>query len=299
MYDVAIIGAGPAGLSAAINAAAEGLSTVIIGDHMGGQAGTSSLLENVLGFPHGISGPDLAQRAAKQALRMGAEFRQGKVNAINAFSGQFDLYMNHGPSIDARSVIIACGVQYRRPEWARAYERHGVHYSAAPGLVRSLTRRNHAIVVGGGNSSGQAVTYLAKFFDHVTLVVRGPTLDTTMSHYLRERIEETPNIKCEFNTEISRVHSLGLGHIDTVVFTDGTQSRVDELFVMVGADPDCKFAGVATDDRGFILTDEAYRTHTPGVYAVGDIRSNNIKRCSSAIGEGAACIQTVYRDLHS
>lgn len=297
-YDVIIIGAGPGGLSAAINAAAEGLSTLVLYNRFGGQAGGSSRLENVLGFPEGISGPILLERASAQARRLGADIEYAQVSDLEFHHDMYVVRAATGIEYYARSVVLACGVQYRRPDWAKLYEGHGVHYAATPSLIRGLTRKDNAAVVGGGNSSGQATEFLAEHYDHVDLIVRGPDL-STMSKYLFDRISNNPRVDIHYDTEVDQL--TGDRHLQGIHLNNGKFLRSQEIFVMIGADPNCNFADwISRDKKGFVVTDNEYRVHgSERLYAIGDLRADNIKRAASAIGEGAACIQSVFRDLKS
>lgn len=296
MYDLAIIGGGPAGLSAAVNAACEGLETILLAEHIGGQAGTSSRIENFLGFPAGISGPALTDRACKQAQKFGAVIHEGRVEQLR---NGFELVMLGGSRIKARSVVIACGAQYRRPEWAIPYENKGIHYACTAEVVRHSGKETVA-VVGGGNSAGQAAMFLASKVRHVHLVVRGTDLADTMSHYLYSRILETPNIDIHYQTNTVSVLANSAGRVGALEFADGQVLPVSDVYVMIGASPNCHFLGdlAETDNKGFIVTNDVFETSLAGLYAVGDIRSGSIKRVANAAGEGAACIQRVFAFLN-
>lgn len=300
MHDVAIIGAGPAGLSAAVNAAAEGLETVIVAEHVGGQAGTSSLIENIIGFPEGISGPALTAKACTQAEKFGALLHHGVVEGVKRSEPHknYLLSMRGGSNILARSIIVACGVQYNIPKWAENVRR-GVHYACTADVVRHAGHETVA-VIGGGNSAGQAAMFLAGKVKHVHLIVRGKKLADGMSHYLYSRIAETSNIEIHFETNIQRLlldEKLHIGSVET----DRGIFPISDVYIMIGAKPQCGFMGdlVGLDDHGFIMTNDVFETITPGIYAVGDIRARSIKRVANAAGEGAACIQRVFHFLHS
>lgn len=297
MHDVAIIGAGPAGLSAAVNAAAEGLETIIVAEHIGGQAGTSSLIENIIGFPEGISGPALTAKACTQAEKFGALMHQGRVDLVEAGPTGFMIHLHGGSNFLARSVVVACGVQYNIPKWAEGIKR-GVHYACTADVVRHAGHETVA-VIGGGNSAGQAAMFLANKTKHVHLIVRGKKLADGMSHYLYKRILETPNIQLHFETDTKQLVLDEHRHVKGIE-TDKFSIPVSDVYIMIGAKPQCGFMGglVELDDHGFIVTNDVFETSTPGIYAVGDIRARSIKRVANAAGEGAACIQRVFQFLH-
>jgi len=293
-YDVAVIGAGPAGLAAAVNAAAEGLSTVVIGARLGGQAGTSSRIENFLGFPDGISGPHLTERACKQAKKFGAVIVKDHVVGLSGRS----IYLAHTSTIQARSIVLACGVRYNRPDWAKPFEHHGVHYSCTANELRGMKDRNAVAVIGGGNSAGQAALFLSDHVGLVYMLIRGHALSETMSNYLYKRILAKENIHVIFQTDTQALHPSPCGrHIAQVETTNGTYA-VSDVFVMIGAHAECEFAHVEADAKGFIVTNDRFETSIPGIYAVGDIRSGSVKRAANAAGEGSAVIQRVYAFLN-
>lgn len=302
LHDVAIIGGGPAGLAAAIGAASEGLNTVVLCERLGGQAGTSSRIENFLGFPQGVSGPDLTKRAYKQALKFGAKFREAGCINIEQSPGIYRLHTTDGgPAIEARSVIIATGAAYRRLDPATDCERfegRGVHYVATAEDVSANCRCDEVVVVGGGNSAGQAAMFLSGVAKRVHVVVRWSNLRETMSGYLIERLEAAPNVTCHFETEVEalqgddRLRAVALrrkdGSVEVIAATD--------IYVMIGASPNAGFLqGVCgVDAKGFIETDEAYQTKRPGLFAVGDVRSGSVKRVANAVGEGSAVIPKLW-----
>lgn len=296
MFDVVVIGGGPAGLSAALNAACEGLETILIADHIGGQAGTSSRIENFIGFPGGISGPALTDRACRQAQKFGAIIHEGRVASIR---DNYEVVLQGGSRFKTRALILACGAQYRRPDWALPYENKGIHYACTAEVVRHSGHETVA-VVGGGNSAGQAAMFLSTKVKHVHLVVRGKSLAETMSHYLYSRIINTPNIEIHFQTNTAKVLANSRGRVGALEFADGQVLSVSDVYVMIGATPNCHFLDgmIETDCKGFINTNEVFETSKPGVYAVGDVRSGSIKRVANAAGEGAACIQRVFRFLN-
>ncbi|GAA1076791.1 NAD(P)/FAD-dependent oxidoreductase [Tsukamurella spumae] len=313
--DVAIIGAGPAGLAASVYAASEGLKTVVIeAEAVGGQAGTSSMIRNYLGFPRGISGMRLTQRALAQAQRFGVVFHTGYT-----VTGLEQGDVHHHVLVDdrrlcARAIIVASGVSYRRLAVQSVEDRigAGVYYGAATGVARELTDRN-AVVVGGGNSAGQAAVHLSKFAREVSIVIRRSSLAATMSDYLIREIDTIPNITVIGGTEVVGAH--GAPHLEQLDLRDnatGTVRTVDAagLFLLLGADPNTSWApsSVVRDDHGFLLTGrdvppEAWGSPVPpaaletsirGVFATGDIRANSMKRVASATGEGASVVPLVH-----
>ena len=320
VHDVVVVGAGPAGLAAAVYAASEGLRVLVLeSSFAGGQAGSSSKIENYLGFPTGISGESLAARAYAQALKFGAEVAVAR-SAVRLDCGlrPHALDLGGGAQAKARAVVIASGVQYRKldvPEMAR-FVGVGV-YHAAGAMEAQLCNGEEVIVVGGGNSAGQAAVYLAPRAKHVHILVRGSGLAATMSRYLIDRIETSPNIT------VRSFHRLtgfdGGDHLERVRMEGNGEARlidVRHVFVMTGADPNTDWLKgcVALDAKGFVKTGpdldaadlEAWKlarppflleTSVPGVFAVGDVRAGSIKRVAAAVGEGSACIQMVHRFL--
>ena len=315
--DLAVIGAGPAGLAAAVYGASEGLTTVVLeSGAIGGQAGTSSMIRNYLGFPRGISGMRLAQRARNQALRFGAQFFTGwPVDQL--LPGEPHLLRTEGGDIRARSVVIASGVNYRKlgVESIEALVGNGVNYGAALTAARELEGRD-VVVVGGGNSAGQAAVHLARFARSVRLVVRRPGLEQTMSSYLIGEIAFTPRITVQTFTQV--VDGVGDPALERVTLEDtrtGERTTVPAagLFLLLGAEPQCEFLpdSIGTDDHGFVLTGRDVpqsawvdglppadlATTVPGVFAAGDIRSGSMKRVAAASGEGASVVPLVHRWL--
>jgi len=321
LYDVCIVGGGPAGLAAGVYAASEGLKTVIVErEAPGGQAGQSSAIENYLGFPKGLSGSDLAQRALAQVSRFGAELvlarevvgleQRGTVRAV-LFEG--------GGEVEARSVVVSTGVSYRRLE-AEGVERlqgKGIYYGATAADA-SQTADEMVYVVGGANSAGQAALNFAKHAKQVTLVVRGSELLATMSTYLVDRITAAPNITVRCATQVGAAD--GDGHLERLTLVERTSGDREEveaswLFVFIGASPRTDWLGapVARDSHGFVLTGPevvtsgapwllprapfALETSMPGVFAAGDVRLDSMKRVASAVGEGAMSIYLVHRYL--
>jgi thioredoxin reductase (NADPH) len=316
--DVAVVGGGPAGLAAAVYAASEGLRTILIErEAVGGQAGTSSLIRNYLGFPRGISGAELAQRAYQQAWLFGTRFVFAReVKKLEARGDRRILALSNGVEISARCVIIATGAAYRRLG-VPAVERFvgaGVFY-VVPVSDLNVLSGSRVVITGGGNSAGQAVLHLAKAARTVTLVVRGPSLEAGMSAYLIQQIRQTPNVEVRLRTEI--VDGEGDRVLERVVLSDlqsGARETVelDALFVLIGAEPHTEWlaGAVECDERGFVLTGgdlNARRasgrvpgrleTSMPGVFAVGDVRAGSVKRVASAVGEGSVAIQYVHEYL--
>jgi thioredoxin reductase (NADPH) len=317
VVDVAVVGAGPAGLAASVYAASEGLSTVVLeAEAIGGQAGTSSMIRNYLGFPRGISGMRLAQRARNQALRFGTDFFTGQVVE------ELRVGRDHAPhvlctdsgEVRARSVVVASGIAYRklRVEPIEELVGAGVYYGAAMTAAREMEDQD-VFVVGGGNSAGQAAVHLARFARSVTLLVRRPDLAGTMSSYLVGEIEYNPRISVRTCTTVvdgggdGRLEWLGLCDVRT-----GETERVPAygLFLLLGAEPHCDWLppDVARDEHGFVLTGrdvprerwvdglppESLATAVPGVFAAGDVRSGSMKRVASASGEGASVVALVH-----
>jgi thioredoxin reductase (NADPH) len=311
VYDVAIIGAGPAGLATAVYAASEGLSTIVVeGLAPGGQAGTSSRIENYLGFPTGISGQDLANRALVQAQRFGAQLViSRKVVALVAEPGRSLVVMEHGRRLSSRCVVIATGARYRSisAENYHRFEGEGIHYAATE-LEAALCGREAVAVVGGGNSAGQAALFLSSRVLQVHLIVRAGDLNATMSDYLIQRITAAPNIVLRTRSQITSLH--GADWLESVTIKtscNGDEETVEVcgLFVMIGATPNTEWlgAGVDTDSAGFIRTGAGtdgtttHGTSLPGVFAVGDVRSGSIKRVASAVGEGSVVVAEIHQYL--
>lgn len=306
IYDLAVIGGGPAGLSASMNAASEGLSTVLLAADPGGQAGTSSLIENYLGFPDGISGPELTSRALAQAEKFGCDRRSCTVEAVGkSNAGLFVITTEAGEVIRARAVIAATGARYNRlPEetGVSMYEDRGVHYACTAQTVPDR-KCTEVIVVGGGNSAGQAAVFMADRCDGVHLAVRRDGLRETMSDYLIRRIEDHPNITVHTRTVVhqvggkDRLSHATLRHLDTGVME---RLAITDLFVMIGAKPHSSFLrGLAElDEHGFVRAGLDKTTSTPGLFAVGDIRSGSVKRVANAAGEGASCVPAVWAYLN-
>jgi thioredoxin reductase (NADPH) len=312
IHDVVVVGAGPSGLAAAVYAASEGLSTLVIeGIAPGGQAGTSSKIENYLGFPTGISGQRLATRAQMQALKFGVHFVISRnVVSISQVAGVHRLLLAGGMTVSSRAVIIATGAQYRKlsVEDFDRFENQGIYY-AATAMESLLCRENEVIVVGGGNSAGQAAVFLSGIAKHVYLIVRASTLATTMSQYLISRIENSAHITVFTDSEIEEL--AGDSKLERVVWVnrkDGQRvSRsIGAIFVMIGAQPNSGwlYGTLKLDSKGFVITgtpegfeSTPYATSVPGIYAVGDVRANSVKRVASAVGEGSVAVSDVHRYL--
>ncbi len=326
VYDLVIIGAGPAGLGAAVYAASEGLNVVMIeGNAPGGQAGTSSRIENYLGFPLGISGQELAGRAYDQAQKFGAKILIArKVGRLDCSAKPYRVQCSAatGEPLLTRAIIIASGVEYRRlaVENLSRFDGAGVYY-AATRMEAQLCADEEIVVVGGANSAGQAAMFLAETAKRVHMLIRGDGLASTMSRYLISRIEAHPKVKLHTRTEIVGLE--GNGHLEQIAWRTGRSGPVEKqkirhVFTMTGAEPSTKWlAGcLALDDKGFIKTGAALttddlaaakwplrrpphllETSLPGVLAVGDVRSGSTKRVASAVGEGSIAVATVHQIL--
>jgi thioredoxin reductase (NADPH) len=315
LYDVAIVGSGPAGLATAVYAASEGLKVAVLDARsFGGQAGASARIENYLGFPTGISGQALAGRAFTQAQKFGADMMiPMQVSSLDCSKsdGAFALALDCGERLRARSVVVASGARYRRPEIDKLadFEGRGVWYWASPIEARLCTEQE-IILVGGGNSAGQAAVFLAAHAAKVYMVIRGGGLGASMSRYLIERIEATPNIELVFNTEVVGLEGRENASLERVRWRsrlsgEDTTVEVRNLFLFVGADPATGWldgCGVALDRGGFVVTGapsdgrevQLLETSVPGVFAVGDVRCGSVKRVGGAIGEGAQVVAALH-----
>jgi thioredoxin reductase (NADPH) len=302
-FDVVIVGGGPAGLAAAVYAGAEGLKALVIDElAVGGQAATSSRIENYMGFPTGISGTDLCARGEIQALKFGTRFAvPRRVAAIARQHEGFALTLDDGVTVAATSVVVATGVQYRRLPLSRLeeFEGAGVSYAATELEARHVQGRS-AVVIGGGNSAGQAAMFLSRRAERVNLVVRGPSLAASMSDYLVERIRKNDAISVHYGAEVIALH--GQSTLDAVTLRSGNTERqisAAGLFVMVGAAPNTRWLSglVDLDAKGFVLTDDRHAASCPGIFAVGDVRSGSVKRVASAVGEGSVVISKVWEHV--
>jgi thioredoxin reductase (NADPH) len=316
IYDVAVVGAGPAGLATAVYAASEGLSVLVLDQRaIGGQAGASSRIENYLGFPTGISGQALAGRAYNQALKFGAELaiplQVARLDCAADGPGlPHRLELSDGQAIQTRTVVVASGARYRRPdiENLSPFEGSGVSYWASPVEAR-LCAGEEVALVGGGNSAGQAVVFLASRVKALNLVVRGSGLEASMSKYLIDRIAALPNVRIHTHTEITALegdHETGLVG---AVFRDRRSGETHvcpmrHLFLFVGADPNADWLEtcVALDDKGFVETGNSplsLQTDKGGIFAIGDVRAGSTKRVAAAVGEGAAVVSQIHQYLAS
>ena len=312
VYDLAVVGAGPSGLAAAVYGASEGLSTLVIeGIAPGGQAGTSSKIENYLGFPTGVSGQELANRAQVQAQKFGARLAIAReVISINQVDALHVLTLAVGSLVRARAVVVATGAQYRKlslDNYER-FEGQGIQY-AATAMEAQFCREQEVVVVGGGNSAGQAALFLSAVARHVHIVIRRSSLADTMSRYLINRIESSTRISVHAHAEIERLDGDNL--LRCVTWVDRQSAaretrQVGSLFVMIGAEPNSGwlYGTLALNKKGFIITgttdafeNTRYATSAPGIYAVGDVRADSVKRVASAVGEGSVVISDVHHYL--
>ncbi len=322
LRDVIVVGAGPAGLAAAVYAASEGLNVLVVEEEAyGGQAGSSSKIENYLGFPTGISGFALAGRAFTQAQKFGAEIAMPvKAGHLECGRRPFGIRMDDGSVVHAHSIVIATGARYKRldvPNLSQ-FEGRGIYYGATH--VEALLCGNEEVaVIGGGNSAGQAAVFLARHVDHVHMLVRGDGLAQTMSSYLSHRIEAEPKITLHTSTEIKQLN--GDDHLESLVWKNRLTGEEGELaskhlFIMIGADPNTSWLNgcLALDSKGFIRTGRdlqdgleslwplnrqpySLETSIPGIFAAGDVRSASVKRVASAVGEGSVCVQYLHAYL--
>jgi thioredoxin reductase (NADPH) len=324
LFDVAVVGAGPAGLATAVYAASEGLHVVVLDCRaFGGQAGASARIENYLGFPTGISGQALAGRAFVQAQKFGAEMMiPAQAKSLDCTgggrAGELAIALTDGRRLRARTVVVASGARYRRPDVPRLaeFEGRGVWYWASA-IEARMCARSAVVLVGGGNSAGQAAVFLSQHAAQVHMLVRGPGLAASMSRYLIDRIDATPNIELLTNTELCRLHGEAAHGLEAASWRDRRsgaerQQALRNVFLFVGADPETEWlagCGVAVDAHGFVLTGSAAAAHAgdralapleasvPGVFAVGDVRSGSVKRVGGAIGEGAAAVAQIHQHL--
>ncbi len=323
MYDIVIAGGGPAGLAAAVYGASEGLRTLLLDRHApGGQAGSSARIENYLGFPSGVSGSELTRRAVSQAQRLGAELLVPlEVTGVSIDAGYKHLTLGDGREIVTRTLLAATGMEYRQhpAPGVSALTGAGVYYGAATTEASAFVDRR-VVVVGGGNSAGQAAMHLSRYAKDVQIVVRRDSLRDTMSQYLIDQIEKTPNIRVAGRTELERVD--GDGHVERVALKHdegaGVSEDVDAVFIFIGTKPrsDWLPEGVLRDSKGFVITGRdltadprasriwketrepmALETSIPGIFAAGDIRAGAMNRVASAVGEGSMVVRLVHEYL--
>lgn len=329
LRDLIIVGAGPAGLASAVYAASEGLDAVVVEMHApGGQAGSSSKIENYLGFPTGVSGQELASRATTQAQKFGAEMLIARsIVRLDCQRRPYGVVLDNGDTMLARAIVIATGAHYNKPrlENIEDFEGNGIYYGATY-IESQLCDGEEVAVVGGGNSAGQAAVFLSQTARKVYMLVRSSELSTTMSRYLTQRLTENPNVELHLNTEISSLE--GNGRLRRVTWQDKETGEtethdIQHAFIMTGASPrtDWLRGCLALDDKGFIVTGrdlesevqensanghphwplertpQMLETSLPGIFAVGDVRAGNVKRVASAVGEGAIAIHMVHTAL--
>ncbi|WP_227270516.1 FAD-dependent oxidoreductase [Roseobacter weihaiensis] len=313
-FDVLIVGGGPAGVAAAVYAGAEGLNALVLEDlAIGGQAGTSSRIENYMGFPTGISGGDLVGRGEVQAMKFGTRFSvPRRVSALRQCQDRyFHATLEDGREVTAKSLIVATGVQYRKLplEGLEHLEGNGVYYAATEVEAR-WCKDSEVAVVGGGNSAGQAAMFLARTCRHVHVLVRRDSLTETMSDYLLQRLETHPLITIHTRTEVTALH--GEERLEGITISDKASGQdwrlsTQAVFVMVGAAPNTDWlSGMITlDDKGFVLTGaeaggrSQYETSCPGIFAVGDVRAGSVKRVASAVGEGSVVMSAVWSHVNA
>jgi thioredoxin reductase (NADPH) len=320
--DLLVVGAGPGGLAAAVYGASEGMATVLVEDTaIGGQAGTSSRIENLLGFPAGLSGEELAARAGLQAEKFGVRFKlAAEAVSLSSESAVHRVRFGDGDVVAAKSVIIATGARYNRLELARLTEFEGVGvYYAATQMEAQACRASPVAIVGGGNSAGQAALFLSRTSARVHVIIRGEALATSMSRYLIDQIERDQRITVMPSTQVTAL--LGNGELEGIELLDNSRRvnstlAVRGLFVFIGAQPSTRWLGgqLAQDNRGFLLTGSTIpaaqledadllplflETSRAGIFAVGDVRSGSVKRAATAIGEGAMAVRLVFERLQA
>jgi thioredoxin reductase (NADPH) len=309
-FDVLIVGGGPAGVAAGVYAGAEGLRALVVEDiAIGGQAGTSSRIENYMGFPTGISGADLVWRGEVQAMKFGTRFAMPRrVLRLERLEDEsFCATFDSGQRVRAKAVVVATGVQYRRLPIDRLehFEGAGIYYAATE-IEARYCKGTDAIVIGGGNSAGQAAMFLSRSVRCVRVLVRGASLAASMSSYLSSRLDADPGIEIEFGAEVTALH--GGEHLEAVTIRDANtgETRLVEtraLFIMVGASPNTEWLSglVNLDPKGFVITGSGaggaaspFATSRPGIFAVGDVRAGSVKRVASSVGEGSVVISKVW-----
>jgi thioredoxin reductase (NADPH) len=318
VFDVIIVGAGPSGLAAAVYGASEGLDVLVVeSDAPGGQAGSSSRIENYLGFPLGISGQELTDRAFVQAEKFGAKISVARsANSLDCLHLPYKVRLDDGRLLQGRTIVVATGSRYRRLgiEGADRFDGRGVYYGATQ-LEAAMCSNEEVAIIGGGNSAGQAAVFLANFAKHVHLLVRGPNLRSTMSKYLVSRIEASKKISLQTDTTVQSLE--GEAHLQRIYSRESVTGRafcdaIQHLFMMTGVDPNTGWLGdcVALDRQQFIKTGAdvmdswklkrspfPLETSAPGIFAIGDVRSGSIKRVASAVGEGSMAIQFIHQVL--
>ncbi|MEO1422113.1 MAG: FAD-dependent oxidoreductase [Pseudomonadota bacterium] len=309
--DLTVIGAGPGGLAAAVYGASEGLKTVVVENTaIGGQAGTSSRIENYMGFPTGISGADLAYRGQIQAIKFGARFAAPRTaRRLEVTETGYRIVLCNGNDICTRSIVIAAGVQYRKLPLDRLdeFEGAGIYY-AATDLEARFCANTEVVIVGGGNSAGQAAMFLCRHAKHVHVVIRRGGLSETMSSYLTQRLENDPTITLHTYSEVTKLDGDGvLEQVTITNQTSGDETVIDSkaLFIMIGAAPftDWLDGRVELDEKGFVRTGAEVGGRTPfetsceGIYAIGDVRSGSVKRVASAVGEGSVVVSAVHQHI--
>jgi thioredoxin reductase (NADPH) len=311
-FDVLVVGGGPAGVAAAVYAGAEGLRALLVEDiALGGQAGTSSRIENYMGFPTGISGADLLWRGEVQAMKFGTRFAMPRrVTALEVQeNGDFCAVFENGQRVRAAAIVVASGVQYRRLPLERLadFEGSGVYYSATDMEAR-YCKDTEVVIIGGGNSAGQAAMFLSRYARCVRVLVRSASLATSMSRYLTSRLEADRGITIEYNCEVTALE--GGEHLESVTIRNAKTGQSREvatraLFIMVGAAPNTEWlSGLAKlDDKGFVITGvgspaSPFATSYPGIFAVGDVRAGSVKRVASAVGEGSVVISKVWEHVN-
>ena len=310
VFDVLIVGGGPAGVAAGVYAGAEGLCALVVEDvAIGGQAGTSSRIENYMGFPTGISGADLVWRGEVQAMKFGTRFAMPRrvVRLEQLEDESFCATFDSGQRVHAKAVVVATGVQYRRLpiDGLETFEGAGIYYAATE-IEARYCKGTEAVIIGGGNSAGQAAMFLSRTARCVRVLVRGTSLAASMSSYLTSRLEADPRIRIEYGAEVTAVH--GTDHLEALTIRDaktGATRRVETraLFIMVGAAPNTEWLSdlVKLDDKGFVITGSGagsvaspFATSLPGIFAVGDVRAGSVKRVASSVGEGSVVISKVW-----
>ena len=317
-FDVVVAGAGPAGLAAAVYATSEGLATLVVEPaSIGGQAGWSARIRNYLGFPRGVSGAELAQRAYQQAWVFGTHFLLTRaITALRRDDGRYVLEISDGTEVTTSSVVVATGIEYRRLEipGIERFVNAGVFYGSSPADAQPLTGQ-HVVIVGAGNSAGQAAAHLSRYAKRVTIVCRGRHLSASMSQYLRDEIDAHHNVEVRLQTVVASVagdEKLERAELRHAGASDWIPAQA--LFVLIGGHPRADWLGseVARDSAGYVLTDDGlgakwsleraphiFETSLPGIFAVGDVRSGSVKRVAAAVGEGSVVVQQVHRHLEA